>query len=160
MRQTYAGFNDVHLTEKLREVHGLEVCRETVRRLRRLSAVRPRRAPQYRRRRQPDAAAGSMIQVDGSPFAWFGPRGPYAVLLGAIDDATGAIVGLHFRPAEDLHGYATPSRTDDRPLLACVGRAMCFERFARALSSAEGPGIAHPHTLRCDEEVGDGQSSV
>jgi len=26
MTTTYAGFNDVHLTEKLREVHGLEVC--------------------------------------------------------------------------------------------------------------------------------------
>jgi hypothetical protein len=48
-----------------------------------------------------------MIQVDGSSFAWFGAADPRASLLGAIDDATGAIVGLHFRPTEDLHGYAT-----------------------------------------------------
>src|SRR5262249_15170207 len=62
MRETYVGFNDVHLTEKLREVHGLPICRETVRRVRRaegLAAVRPRRAPQYRRRRDPEGAAGS-----------------------------------------------------------------------------------------------------
>ena len=26
MTTTYTGFNDVHLTEKLREVHALEVC--------------------------------------------------------------------------------------------------------------------------------------
>jgi transposase len=110
MQTTYAGFNDVHLTEQLRERHGLAVCRETVRRLRLgagRAAVRPRRAPQYRRRRPPEAAAGSLLQLDGSAFAWFGPRGPHAVLVGAIDDATGAIVALHFRPTEDLHGYAT-----------------------------------------------------
>src|SRR5713226_8839537 len=40
MTTTYAGFNDVHLTEKLCEVHGLEVCRESVRRLR-LALGRP-----------------------------------------------------------------------------------------------------------------------
>ena len=114
MQTKYTSFNDAHLTEKLREEHGFAVCRETVRRLRLalgLPAVRPRRAPQYRRRRLREAAAGSMIQVDGSPFAWFGTRGPHAVLLGAIDDATGAIVGLHFRPSEDLHGYATLFQT-------------------------------------------------
>jgi transposase len=48
MRTTYAGFNDVHLTEKLQQVHGLAVSRASVRRLRLalgLPAQRPRRAP-------------------------------------------------------------------------------------------------------------------
>jgi hypothetical protein len=49
---------------------------------------------------------GAMIQVDGSPFAWLEARGPRLTLVGAIDDATGQIVGLTFRPTEDLHGYA------------------------------------------------------
>lgn len=49
---------------------------------------------------------GAMIQVDASPFAWLEDRGPALTLVGAIDDATGAIVGLTFRPTEDLHGYA------------------------------------------------------
>src|SRR5467141_101123 len=35
MTTTYAGFNDVHLTEKLREVHELVVSRSSVRNLRR-----------------------------------------------------------------------------------------------------------------------------
>src|SRR5262245_25952639 len=51
MRTTYAGFNDVHLTEKLREVHGLRISRASVRRLRLglgLPPQRPRRAPPYR----------------------------------------------------------------------------------------------------------------
>jgi transposase len=144
MRDTYAGFNDVHLTEKLRELHGFALCRETVRRLRRaegLAAVRPRRAPQYRRRRVPEAAAGSMIQVDGSPFAWFESRGPHAVLLGAIDDATGTIVALHFRPTEDLHGYATLFHdvftTHGLPLTIYGDRLNVFVRNDRHWSVAE-----------------------
>ena len=48
---------------------------------------------------------GAMVQVDASPFAWFQARGPGLVLVGGMDDATGTIVGLTFRPTEDLHGY-------------------------------------------------------
>ena len=93
MTTTYVGFNDVHLTEKLCEVHGLEVCRESVRRIRLAlgrPAKRPRRAPGHRRRRLREAASGALIQVDGSPCAWLEARGPRLTLLGAIDDATGA----------------------------------------------------------------------
>jgi hypothetical protein len=35
IRDHYAGFNDSHLTEKLREIHGLAISRESARRLRR-----------------------------------------------------------------------------------------------------------------------------
>jgi transposase len=110
MTTRYAGFNDQHLTEKLREEHGVRISRESVRRLRRQLGVPPqrgRRAPQARRRRTPEAARGALVQIDGSPFAWFGPTAPPCVLLGAIDDATGEILALQFRPTEDLHGYAT-----------------------------------------------------
>jgi hypothetical protein len=48
-----------------------------------------------------------LIQIDGSPFAWLEGRGPELVLLGAVDDATSEILALQFRPAEDVHGYAT-----------------------------------------------------
>jgi transposase len=110
MTTVYDGFNDTHLTEKLREEHGLQLCRESVRRLRRAlgrRAVRPRRAPRARHRRRPEAARGALVQIDGSPFAWLGDRGPELRLLGAVDDATTEILALHFRPAEDVHGYTT-----------------------------------------------------
>jgi transposase len=110
MTTRYAGFNDVHLTEKLTEEHGLAVSRESVRRLRRglgHPAQRTRRAPRARRRRTPEAARGSLVQIDGSSFAWFGAAHPSLMLLGAVDDATTEILALHFRPAEDVHGYAT-----------------------------------------------------
>jgi transposase len=110
MTTVYVGLNDTHLTEKLREVHALPVGRESVRRLRRQlgqPAKRPRRPPCARRRRVPEAARGALVQIDGSPFPWLEDRGPALMLLGAIDDATSEILALHFRPAEDVHGYAT-----------------------------------------------------
>jgi transposase len=110
MTTRYVGFNDCHLTEKLREQHGLPISRESVRRLRQAlgrPAQHRRRAPHARRRRVPEAARGALVQIDGSPFAWLETRGPDLMLLGAIDDATSEILALQFRPTEDLHGYAT-----------------------------------------------------
>src|SRR6266545_4604360 len=107
MTTTYLGFNDVHLTEKLREVEKLTVSRASVRTLRRAlgrPATRPRAAPQHRPRR---AALGQLAQLDASPFAWFEDRGPMATLHGLIDDATSIPLALWFRPNEDLHGYVT-----------------------------------------------------
>ena len=91
MTTTYAGFNDVHLTEKLRQDHALPVSRATVRRIRRALGrppQRPRRAPQHRSRRPRAPAMGQLAQLDASPFAWFEHRGPTAALHGLIDDAT------------------------------------------------------------------------
>ena len=104
----YAGLNDCHLTEKLREVEGLPLSRSTVRRLRRgagVPATRRRRERQGRMRRTPEAQMGALVQLDASLFPWLGDRGPQLTLHGAIDDATG--LALYFRPHEDLHGYAT-----------------------------------------------------
>jgi len=108
MTTTYAGFNDVHLTEKLREVHQLVVSRSSVRQVRLTlgrPATRRRSAPQHRSRRPRKPALGQLAQLDASPFAWFEARGPAATLHGVIDDATSTPLALWFRPNEDLHGY-------------------------------------------------------
>jgi transposase len=109
MTTTYLGLNDCHLTEKLRERERLSVSRSSVRRLRRelgRPAKRRRQAPRYFRRRQREARPGQRVLVDGSVYAWLGEQQPGFTALAAQDDATGAIVGLTFRPHEDLHGYA------------------------------------------------------
>ena len=109
IQTTYRDFNDCHCTEKLREVERLAVSRDTVRRLRRglgLPPKRRRRPRQHRARRPRHPAMGSLVLVDGSQFDWLGTGRP-VFLLGAIDDATSTVVALHFRPAEDLHGYLT-----------------------------------------------------
>ena len=85
MGTTYAGFNDVHLTEKLREVHHLVVSRSSVRHIRQelgRPATRRRAAPQHRSRRPRKPALGQLAQLDASPYAWFEARGPMARCMG------------------------------------------------------------------------------
>jgi transposase len=110
LQSRYRDVNDCHVTEKLREVEGLAVSRASVRRIRRalgLPAKHRRRPRQHRSRRTPAPRMGALVLLDGSQFAWLEDRGPVMTLLGAIDDATGTVVALGFRPAEDLHGYVT-----------------------------------------------------
>jgi hypothetical protein len=98
----------VHLTEKLTTVEGLAVSRATVQRVLRAAgrpSPRRRRPPRHRSRRPRRAQAGLLCQLDGSPFAWFGPREPPCTLLAAIDDATGAVLAATFRAQEDAAGY-------------------------------------------------------
>ena len=109
MRTVYEGLNDCHLTEKLQELEGLTLCRESVRRIRAAlghPATHPRRPPRHRRRRRPEARTGSLVLLDGSPADWLAGRGPAMTLHGALDDASGEVLALSFRPTEDLHGYA------------------------------------------------------
>ncbi len=113
-RGRYAGLNDVHLTEKLTMVEGLAVSRATVQRVLRAAGLRSprrRRPPRHRSRRPRRAQAGLLLQLDGSPFAWFGPAEPVCSLLGAIDDATGAVLAATFRAQEDAAGYLELLRT-------------------------------------------------
>ena len=110
LQHRYAGLNDCHATEKLREIEGLALSRSSVRRLRRalgLPAKRRRRGRPVRTRRTPEAQMGTLVQLDASAFAWLEDRGPALTLHGAIDDATGTGLALYFRATEDLHGYAT-----------------------------------------------------
>lgn len=104
----YADFNDTHATEKIREVEGLLVGRETVRKLRREHGLAPKRRhrpPQHRQRRARFPRRGSLVQIDGSDHRWFGDGRPRCCLMGGIDDATSEVLVLLFRPTEDLHGY-------------------------------------------------------
>ena len=135
LQSTYAGFNDCHATEKLQEVEGLRLSRSSVRRLPRtlgLPAKRKRRGRQVRTRRCPEAQMGTLVQLDASAFAWLETRGPQLALHGAIDDATGTILALYFRPTEDLHGYVTLLRqlvtTYGRPLALYGDRLNVFVR--------------------------------
>ena len=107
-RTTYAGFNDHHLAEMLREREGMPISRRALQRLLRhagLGSPRTRRPPRHRRRRERMPQAGLLIQLDGSHHAWLEARGPHLVLLAAIDDATGVVLAALFRRAEDTQGY-------------------------------------------------------
>lgn len=107
-RTRYAGFNDHHLCEKLVEVEGLSLGRETLRRLLRsagLGSPRKRRAPTHRRRRLARAREGEMLLLDASLHRWLEDRGPELTLLGFLDDATRKVLAAEFFPTEDARGY-------------------------------------------------------
>jgi hypothetical protein len=109
MTRKYAGFNDQHFTEKLREDEGIVLGRQTVRRILRgagIQAVRKRRPRRHHARRQRKAQAGMMLLWDGSLHDWLEGRGPELCLMGAIDDATGDLLaGAHFVEHECSAGY-------------------------------------------------------
>jgi len=108
-RGQYAGLNTTHLTEKLQAEAGLRVSRVTVHRLLRAAGVarpRQRRPPRHRARRPRRAQAGLLVLWDGSPHAWLEARGPRGCLVGAMDDAGGALLpGAAVVPAEDTVSY-------------------------------------------------------
>lgn len=104
----YADFNDTHFTEKLNEVEGIKVSRETVRQLRRACGVRPkrkRRAKRHYKRRLRKVQEGMMVLWDGSPHRWFGDDRAACCLMAAIDDATGKILEAFFIEYEGSFAY-------------------------------------------------------
>jgi transposase len=110
----YHDLNVCHLQQLLAEQEQITIGRATLDRLLKEAGLRtPARSgpPVHRRRRERWAAEGMLLQIDGSPFDWLEGRGPKASLLGAIDDASGKIAYLHFRPTEDQVGYLLLLRT-------------------------------------------------
>lgn len=104
----YSSLNTSHMCEVLAEREGIHLRRSTLDRLLRTEEVRKSSRSRSRRvfrHRERSARAGEMLQIDGSEHAWLGQRHPNICLLGAVDDATGDIVSLLFRPTEDQPGY-------------------------------------------------------
>ena len=107
-RTRYAGVNHTHLSELLREREGIDIGRDTLRRILTNAGVnspRRRRPPKHGVRRQRMPREGMLIQVDGSYHRWLGKDGPQFTLLLAIDDATGIVVNSLFCELENTHSY-------------------------------------------------------
>lgn len=96
-----------HIAELLFELHGIKVSPRTTRRVLAQAGIRlhKRKVCRKRRSRERMAQEGLLVQGDASPYTWFEERGPKASLHGFIDDATGKVLALYFRPQEDLLGY-------------------------------------------------------
>jgi len=119
----YHDLNVCHLQELLACEKQITIGRSTLDRLLKQTGVRkPAKVgpPVHRRRRERRAAEGMLLQIDGSPFSWLEGRGAKACLVGAIDDATGKVLFLHFRPTEDQEGYLLLLRT----IAQCYGLPM------------------------------------
>ncbi len=108
LQTRYADFGPTLAQEKLSEAHQLTLSRETVRQVMIADGLWK---PHRRKRivihplRERRAQRGELVQIDGSPFAWFEGRAPACTLLVFIDDATGELLELFFADRETTHDY-------------------------------------------------------
>ena len=113
IKEKYEDFGPTLAHEKLTELHGVMMSRESVRKLMIEEGIwKAKRAKksavhQMRERR---ACIGELVQIDGSDHDWFEGRGPRCTLLVYIDDATGKLLELWFVTHESFFGYCEASR--------------------------------------------------
>lgn len=103
----YCKANFRHFQELLETEHGITISYSALYRLLSEDGIkspktRRRFKPHRRRKRRPQA--GSLIQMDASPYEWL-DNGYTLALHGAIDDATGQVTGLYLCKNECLLGY-------------------------------------------------------
>jgi transposase len=114
VRRHYADFGPTLACEYLTEQHGFTRSVPTLRRwmieagLWQARTRKPKRAFQLRERR---AAVGELVQIDGSPHAWFEQRGPRCTLIIFVDDATGRVQYARFEPMETSRAYLQALRS-------------------------------------------------
>ena len=100
-------YNFCHATDILAEENDIFVSVSSISRYLKALGIRSpkaKRRPKKHRSRDAREREGEMIQMDASSFDWFG-NGSYTHLHGAVDDATGRILALHFEKEETLEGY-------------------------------------------------------
>jgi len=97
-RTQYKDFGPTLASEKLLERNGIRVNEETLRMwlLGTGDWRKSRRRRRHRQWRERKYHAGEMVQMDGSHHDWFEGRGPWCVLMGYIDDATGRVFGRFY----------------------------------------------------------------
>jgi transposase len=145
-REKYVNFNDTHFTEKLNEVEGITVSRDTVRRLGRAHGIKPKRRPRKEQE-------GMMVLWDGSPHRWFGKDKPPCCLMAAFDVDTAKLLETFFVPYKYSFGYlkllADIAKHDIRKKASCSSnRKPCSlasaSPFLTAYSTA---GLLIPRSL-------------
>ncbi len=114
IRERYSDFGPTLAAEKLFDLHGIRLGRETIRQWMmaagfwkdRKQRMKPVHQPRNRRE-----CVGELIQIDGSQHWWFETRGPQCTLLVYIDDATSRLMHLQFVESESTFDYFKATRT-------------------------------------------------
>jgi hypothetical protein len=113
VRERYIDFGPTFAAEKLSEVHGCTVSRETLRGWMIADGLwvdrRHRLASPHQPRRRRDCL-GELVQIDGSEHAWFETRGETCTLLAFVDDATSRLMQLRFVISESAFDYFRATR--------------------------------------------------
>lgn len=106
-KSKYYGSNFEHFTEMLEVNESISIGVTTIKRFLKASDIqspKKKRKPKKHARRKRREHEGALVQTDATPHDFFGTGEKYC-LHGAVDDATGKIVGLHMTKHECLEGY-------------------------------------------------------
>jgi transposase len=146
-RQKYQGFGPTLTAEKLFEMDGIQLSKETVRTFLMESGdwQKGRKRRKYRQWRQRKEHRGEMVQMDGSHHDWFEGRGPWCVLMAYIDDATGRVYGRFYEyegtiPAMD--SFRRYIRKQGLPLQLYLDKHTTYKSTAKPTIEEEIQGIA------------------
>jgi len=95
-KSKYDGFGPTLAAEKLLEEDSIVLDHETLRRwlIKNGLLKRRRKRPSHRKRREPKAHFGELIQMDGSHHLWFEDRSFESCLMNMVDDATKTTLSL------------------------------------------------------------------
>ncbi len=121
----YSDFGPTLAAEKLVELDGLRVSRETLRKWMieaRFWTSRRDRAGQPHQPRPRRECVGELVQIDGCDHDWFEGRGERCSLLVYVDDATGRLMELRFVTTESAFDYFDATKS----YLRKHGRPMAF----------------------------------
>src|SRR3982751_6105607 len=113
VRERYADFGPTLAAEKLAEVHGCAISRETLRVWMIAAGLwvdRRHRLPSPHQPRRRRDCLGELVQIDGSEHAWFEDRAEKCTLLAFVDDATSRLMHLRFVASESTFDYFEATR--------------------------------------------------
>jgi hypothetical protein len=114
VREQYADFGPTLAAEKLAEVHGCAISRETLRVWMIAAGLwvdRRHRLPSPHQPRRRRDCLGELVQIDGSEHAWFEDRAEKCTLLAFVDDATSRLMHLRFVASESTFDYFRATRS-------------------------------------------------
>ena len=110
--EQYAKCNHQHFQELLEREHGIKISYSALYSLLKsvgIASPKKRREVVKHRRRKRKARSGELLQLDATPYDWFG-IGSRQALHASIDDATGNLTGLYMTENECLQGYFSVMR--------------------------------------------------
>jgi len=135
-RDTYKEFGPTHASEKLLTIHKIKVSDETLRGWFQEEHIpyKSRKKRPHRQWRERKAHRGEMVQMDGSHHDWFEGRGPWCVLMGYVDDATGTVYARFYEyegtlPAMD--GFKRYIRLYGLPQSVYLDRHSTYKSMAK-----------------------------
>lgn len=134
IKQQYSDFGPTLAGEKLWERDGIAVSRETVRQLmikEQLWKAHHRKEVVIHTYRERRPCVGELVQLDGSPHAWFEDRADTCTLIAFIDDATSRIMDGAFVDYEGTFTLFNATehylKTHGKPLSLYVDRHSTFK---------------------------------